>query len=237
MSDWRPKRFWKQVSVAPIEGGHGVMLDDKPVKTPGKAVLVVPTHAMAQAIAAEWDAQQGHVQPESMPCTRAANSALEKVIPQFDEVAGLLAAYGETDLLCYRAAAPLELAERQATAWDPLLDWAAKALNAPLVATEGVMHMTQPDTAVAALRARVFALSPFQMAAFHDLVSLSGSLVLALAVTHGRLTPAEAWTLSRIDETYQSELWGEDEEAVALAETKRQAFHQAARFWTLCSLS
>lgn len=231
---WVLKRFWKEARVTSVEGGYTVLLDQRQVKTPGKNLLVVPTEAMAQAIAREWDAQQGPVRPETMPFTRGANSAIEKVTPQLDEVVGLLAAYGDSDLLCYRAPGPVELTDLQAQAWDPLLDWAATTLNAPLVTTAGVVHVPQSPQSVARLHSLTAALTPFQIAAFHDLVSLSGSLVLAFAVTHQRLTPQDAWNISRIDETYQSSLWGVDEDAAALAETKRQAFHQAARFWAVC---
>ncbi len=233
MSAWKPKRFWKSVTVEACDGGFAIKLDARVAKTPGKQPLVVPTAAMAQAIAAEWQAQQGLVRPETMPYTRAANSALEKVAPQFAEVVGLLAAYGETDLLCYRATGPAELIARQSAAWDPLLDWAATALQAPLTSTAGVMHVAQPPASTARLHALTAAMTPFQIAAFHDLVMLSGSLVLAFAVTRGRLDPAEAWTISRIDESYQAELWGQDEDAAALTEHKRQAFHQAAAFWSV----
>ena len=240
MSVWKPKRFWKAVTTEAVTtevsgGGFIVKLDARPAKTPGKALLVVPTAALAQAIAAEWDAQHGLVRPETMPFTRAANSAIEKVAPQFAEVVGLLAAYGETDLLCYRATEPPELIARQNAAWDHLLDWCARHLQAPLTATAGVMHIPQPPASTARLHAMTAAMTPFQTAAFHDLVMLSGSLVLAFAVTDRRLTPAEAWSISRIDETYQIEQWGEDEDAAALAEIKRAAFHQAATFWALCS--
>ncbi len=232
---WTPKRFWKAVTVEAVEGGYTIRLDSRPVKTPGKNLLVVPTGALARAIAAEWEAQQGAVRPETMPFTRAANSALEKVAPQFDEVVGLLAAYGETDLLCYRATGPVELIALQNAAWDPILDWCAVALAAPLISIGGVMHIAQPESSTRRLHAMTAALTPFQIAAFHDLVMLSGSLVLAFAVTRGRLTPEQAWSISRIDETYQASLWGEDEEAAALAETKRLAFHQAAAFWAICA--
>jgi chaperone required for assembly of F1-ATPase len=232
---WKPKRCWKEATVEAWEGGFTVRLDARPVKTPGKNLLVVPTRAMAEAIADEWQAQQGLVRPETMPFTRAANSALEKVAPQFDEVVGLLAAYGDADLLCYRATAPVELIALHRAAWDPLLEWAAADLGAPLVAVAGVMHIPQPAASTARLHQMTAALSPFQIAAFHDLVMLSGSLVLAFAVTRGRLTPEEAWVVSRIDESYQAALWGEDSEAAALAETKRLAFHQAAAFWAICA--
>ena len=233
--NWKPKRFWKSVTVAACEGGYTVRLDARPVKTPGKALLVVPTQALALAIAAEWDAQQGLVRPDTMPFTRAANSALEKVAPQFDEVVRLLAAYGETDHLCYRASGPVELIARQTAAWDPVLEWCATALNAPLLAVAGVMHIAQAPASTARLHDMTAAMTPFQIAAFHDLVGLSGSLVLAFAVIHGRLAPAQAWSLSRIDEVWQAEVWGRDEDAESLAETKRLAFHQAAAFWASLS--
>jgi chaperone required for assembly of F1-ATPase len=234
MTAWAAKRFWTDALPEACDGGFTVRLDARPVRTPLKAPLVLPTLAMAEAIAAEWQAQTGKVDPATMPCTRAANSAIDKVVPQFDEVVAMLAAYGDTDLLCYRATGPETLVARQAAAWDPLLDWAATALGAPLMATAGVMHIPQPDRSLAALKAQVARLTPFQLAAFHDLVALSGSLVLALAVTHHRLTAAQAWTLSRIDEDWQAELWGEDEEAAALATLKQAAFLQADRFFGLC---
>ena len=232
---WKPKRFWKTVAVTAVDGGFSVLLDARPVKTPGKLLLVVPTEAMALEIAAEWQAQQGLVRPATMPVTRAANSALEKVAPQFAEVVGLLAAYGASDLLCYRATGPVELIARQALGWDPLLDWAATALAAPLTVTQGIVPVDQPAASTRRLHDLVAALTPFQIAAFHDLVALSGSLVLAFAVTHDRLTPDEAWSLSRIDETWQAQLWGVDEDAAALAALKRRDFHQAATFWLLCA--
>ena len=234
MTGWAAKRFWTAAVAEPCDGGFAVRLDARPVRTPAKAAMVLPTLAMAQAIAVEWDAQTGIVAPATMPCTRAANSAIDKITPQFDEVAGLLSAYGATDLLCYRATGPDALIQRQAVAWDPVLAWAATALGAPLLATAGVMHIAQPDTALAALTAKVQALTPFQMAALHDLVAISGSLVLALAVTHRHLSVDKAWHLSRIDESWQAELWGLDEDAAAQEALRRAAFLQADRFFGLC---
>ena len=234
MSGWTAKRFWKQATAQSCDGGFTVTLDGRAVKTPAKRPLVLPTMAMAEVIAAEWDAQQGRVRPETMPATRAANSAIDNVAIQFAEVAGDLARYGETDLLCYRATAPQELIDRQADAWDPLLAWSAAALRAPLIATAGVMHIRQPEASLAKLRAQVHAFTPFQLAAAHDLIAISGSLILALAVTRGRLSLVEAWHLSRIDETWQNELWGVDEDAAALESLKRQALAEAARFFALC---
>lgn len=234
MSAWTAKRFWKQAEASPCDGGFTVTLDGRAVKTPAKRLLVLPTLQMAEVIAAEWDAQQGRVKPETMPATRAANSAIDNVAIQFAAVAGDLARYGETDLLCYRATAPQELIDRQADAWDPLLAWSAAALRAPLIATAGVMHIRQPETSIAKLSAQIHAFTPFQLAAVHDLIAISGSLVLALAVTRGRLSLDEAWRLSRIDETWQNELWGIDEDAAALESLKRQAVAEAGRFFALC---
>jgi chaperone required for assembly of F1-ATPase len=234
MSQWKPKRFWKAAQVAPVDGGFAVLLDARPVKTPAKASLILPTEGLAALVASEWEAQQGLVDPETMPATRMANSAIDKVIPQYDEVAGLLAAYGETDHLCYRAERPAALIERQAAAWDPLLDWAATELQAPLIATKGVVHIQQPPESLARLHQAVRDLGHFRLAAIHDLISISGSLVLAFAVARGRLAADEAWQISRIDEAWQIAQWGEDEEAAEIARLKHQAFVQAAAFYALC---
>jgi len=234
MSAWAAKRFWKTATAEACEGGFTVRLDGRAVKTPAKSALVVPTMAMAQAIAGEWDAQQGVVMPDTMPYTRAANSAIDKVATQFAEVADLIAAYGASDLLCYRADGPEALIARQAAGWDPLLDWAATALDAPLNVTRGIVHIAQPEPSLAVLTARVHATTPFQLAALHDLVAISGSLVLGLAVTMGRLTAEEAFALSRIDENWQAELWGVDDEAAALEAFKHEALLQAGRFFGLC---
>ena len=234
MSVWSARRFWKDATVHAEDGGFAVYLDTRPVRTPLKAPLVLPTEGLAHAVAAEWQAQEGKVNPATMPFTRTANSAIDTVAPQFEAVAAMLAAYGETDLLCYRATGPAALIDRQAAAWDPLLDWTAKDLHAPLRTTAGVMHVDQPAASLATLGAAVRTLSPFQLAAFHDLVAISGSLVLALAVVHGRLTADQAWALSRIDEDWKIEQWGADEEAAEIAVLKHAALLQADRFYGLC---
>ena len=234
MSAWKAKRFWTAAEAVACDGGFTVRLDGRPVKTPAKAALVVPTQAMAEAIAVEWDAQTSEVKPATMPVTRAANSAIDKIIPQRDEVVEIIAAYGQSDLLCYRALGPAALVERQAAGWDPVLDWAAKVLGARLDVTAGVMHVAQPPEALARLTARVAGMTEFQLAGFHDLVAISGSLVLALAVTERRLSEDEAWALSRVDETWQIEQWGADEEAAELEAARRVAFGEASRFYALC---
>lgn len=234
MSVWAAKRFWTTATVVPAEGGFTVHLDARPVRTPLKAPLILPTLALAEAVAAEWQAQEGKIDPETMPFTRTANSALDKVAPQFEAVADMLAAYGESDLLCYRAEGPDDLVALQSAGWDPLLKWAAEELDAPLAVTIGIMPVEQRLGSIVRLAELVGEQSAFQLAAFHDLVALSGSLVLAFAVARKRLTVEEAWKLSRIDENWQIALWGEDEEAAEVAVRKHAAFLQADRFYGLC---
>ena len=231
MSGWTAKRFWTETRVEEVDGGFTIRLDGRPVKTPAKILLIVPTRAMADHIAAEWDAQQGKIDPRTMPWTRSANAALDKVANQFAEVAGLLAAYGDTDLLCYRADGPEELARRQTEGWDPLLAWSAATLKAPLNATVGVMHREQPAESLARLTARIGQMTAFQLTGFHDLVAISGSLVLALAVADQRLPAEEAWRLSRLDEHWQAEVWGRDEEAEMLEAARHEGFLHAERFY------
>ncbi|MFN4155580.1 MAG: ATP12 family chaperone protein [Paracoccaceae bacterium] len=234
MSAWAAKRFWQAAQAQACDGGFTIRLDARPVKTPAKQLLVLPTLAMAQQIAAEWDQQHGLIKPDTMPLTRAANSAIDKVAPQFDAVVDEIANYGTTDLLCYRATDPQPLIDRQAAQWAPLLDWARDDLNAPLTVTQGVIPVPQPAECLTCLRAHVAGHSPFQLAALHDLVAISGSLILGLAVTRQRLTGDQAFAISRIDEAWQAELWGEDEDAAALEVLRRDAFLTAERFFGLC---
>ena len=233
-SAWAPKRFWTSATTEPCDGGFTVRLDARAVKTPLKSPVIVPTLAMAAAMAAEWQAQGDKIMPATMPVTRAANSAIDKVTPQFGDVVAMLAAYGETDLLCHRAEAPQALRDRQSGAWDPVLDWAAAALAAPLVVTTGVIAVDQPPASLARLRARLMAMTAFQIVAVHDLIAISGSLVLALAVTDGNTSPETAWAAARIDEKWQSELWGVDDEAARTEALKHTDFLQAERFFRLC---
>ena len=231
MTGWKAKRFWKDVTVAEGPGGWHVLLDSRPVRTPAKAAMDLPTEAMARAVAVEWAAQEADIDPRTMPITRSANSAIDRVVPQHDEVAAMLAAYAETDLLCHRAEGPEALARRQAEGWDPLLDWAADAFGARLWATAGILPVAQPEASLARLHDAVREADAFRLAALHDLVTLSGSLILGLAVARGRLGARDAWRLSRIDEDWQIEQWGEDEEAAEAAARKLDQFLHADRFW------
>jgi chaperone required for assembly of F1-ATPase len=224
---WPRRRFWRAAQVQPEAGGYGVALDARALRTPEGAPLAVPTAALAQAIAAEWEAVDGEIRPERLPLTRAANSAIDRVARRREAVVEGIADYGHSDLLCYRAAEPATLAARQAAGWDPWLQWSAQALHAPLIAVTGVMHEPQPAPSLAALRAAVAEEDAFGLTALHELVSLSGSLVLGLAVARRALGAAAAWELSRIDETWQAEQWGLDAEAEAAAEARRADFLRA----------
>lgn len=231
MSDWKQKRFWKEVSVAETGSGFTVALDGRRVKTPAKAPLEVPTAKMARAIAAEWDAQEEGVNPETMPFTRSANAAIDKVRHQHGEVADMLADYGDSDLLCYRADSPEGLNKRQAEQWNPALDWAESALGARLEPRTGVLHQPQDKASLEKLSEQVHAMSDFQLAAFHDLVSISGSLILGFAAAKGWRKPEDIWLISRLDEIWQEEQWGPDEEALIAAAAKRGAFLHAKAFF------
>ncbi|TKW65703.1 MAG: ATPase [Paracoccus denitrificans] len=235
MSEWKARRFWKIAAAEPADDGWRVVLDGKPVMTPGKLPLILPTEALATAVAAEWDAQQDVIDPLSMPLTRASNSAIEKVTPQFEGVADMLGAYGDTDLLSYRATEPDRLHDRQKAGWDPMLDWADSHHGARLAVTRGLMPVAQDPGAIARLRARIDSLTPFELTALHDLVTVPGSLVLGLAVLDGRLTAAEAHALARIDEEFQAETWGRDEEADIAAKNRLEAMQNAERLLRLLS--
>ena len=227
------KRFWKSAEVRPSERGFAVFLDDRQLTTPAKAPLEVPTEGLAAEIAQEWLDQSGNVKPETMPATRMANSAIDLVWVQFDAVVDMVAEYGGSDLICYRADTPAGLVARQAAAWDPLVNWAETELGAPLTVTTGILPVAQPERSLERLRNTVADRHPFHLAALHDLVTLSGSLVVGLAVAANHLGPEGAWNVSRIDENWQIELWGTDEEAQEAALIKENQFKFACRFLKL----
>ncbi|MEL6375780.1 MAG: ATP12 family protein [Pseudomonadota bacterium] len=231
MSAWKSKRFWESTSVIERDGGYSVLLDKREVKTPAKAALVVPSFAMANAISKEWDDQEEEIKPQMMPVTRAANAAIDKVSIQHSEVADIVSAYADADLLCYRADGPSSLAQRQSEAWDPLLDWAAERFHARLTPVVGVMHTAQDSQALSILTKRAHQMDAFALTAFHDLVSLSGSFIIGLAAIENHLSPESLWQISRVDETWQQEQWGEDEDALETARYKESEFLQAKQFY------
>ena len=227
------KRFWKQALATESKGGFGIALDGREVRTPARAELLVPTLALAKSIAAEWDAQTNRIDPTTMPMMRIANSAIDKVTPQKQEIVEMLTAYGDADLLCYRAETPSELVAQQNAAWNPLLDWASKNLGVKLTTQSGVVHRAQSKSDMSRLGALVGQFTPFELAAFHDLVALSGSLIIGLAANSGEQSNAQLWFVSRTDENWQISQWGEDEDEAAKVAVKYQAFQDAARFLAL----
>ena len=221
------KRFWTTVSVEP---DGGVALDGRPVRTPGRAPLLLPTPALAEAVADEWRAVGETIDPRAMTLTGLANAAIDRVAPDPANFAAGLARYGESDLLCYRADGPEPLVERQAAAWDPLLDWAQARYDVHFVIATGIMPVTQPPATVARLREAVAALPPFMLAGLSPVVTLTGSIVGALALVSGAASADIVWIAAGIDEDWQAELWGEDADAAATRAARRREFDAAVRF-------
>ncbi|MGL4322637.1 MAG: ATP12 family chaperone protein [Beijerinckiaceae bacterium] len=223
-----PKRFWKEVSVLRDDDGYTLALDGKAARTPARHPLQFPDAALAEAVAEEWRAVGEHLDPAAMPLTRLANSAIDGVSSQRDGVVADAAKYAGSDLLCYRATTPDSLIRRQAGIWDPLLVWASDALSARLVTTQGIAFQAQDAQALAAITRAVQAIpAPFGLAAFHSITTLTGSVVLALAVAHGRLTSDQAWDAAHLDEDFQISQWGRDEEADERRAIRRREFDAA----------
>jgi chaperone required for assembly of F1-ATPase len=214
------KRFYTAVAVT---ADHGVTLDGKPVRTPARAPLVLPTAALADAVAAEWDAQVGEIRPETMVLTGLANAAIDRIAPARADFAAALARYAETDLLCYRADAPAPLVARQATEWDPWLAWAAARYDVGFTVTTGVLHRPQPPATCARLAAAYAAFDAYTLAALAGVVTICGSAVLGLAVAAGALDADGAWAAGQLDEIWQAEQWGEDPLAIAAREDRQRA--------------
>ena len=231
MSEWAPKRFWQNATVETEGEGFAVRLDGRPVKTPGKAPLLMPTRAIAENVAAEWQAQDDRIDPRTMPWTRSANSAIDKVAPERIGVRDHLISYAGTDLLCYRAERPESLVERQSKEWDPILDWTEKTFGVRLLVTKGVMPISQNEGSLVSLYREMEAMTDYQITGFYDLVTLSGSYAIGLAAAHGFQTPETLWAASRIDEVWQAEQWGQDDEAEEMARIKESAFLHAASFY------
>ena len=220
------KRSWTHVSV---DGDRVIRLDDRPVRTPGRTPLALPTPAAAGAVAAEWAAVADRVDPRAMPLTGLANAAIDRVSPDPALFARGLATYAESDLLCYRADAPEDLVERQAAAWDPLLDWARATYDVDFVVTTGIIHRPQPPATLARLAAAVAALDPFELAALSPIVTISGSLVAALAVAERAADPEAVWLASELDSDWQAEQWGEDDLAIPAHLARRRDFEAGVR--------
>lgn len=224
------KRFYKMVGVDHTPEGFRILLDGKPVATPGRRTLLLPTQALALVIAEEWRAQGEDIKPVSMPMLRMANTTQDGIGATRDAVIAAILRFGEHDLLCYRAQSPAELALLQAAEWDPMLEWVYSRHGVRLATTIGVVHFEQPPEALARLREAVAAHSDYGLAALHVVASITSSLVLALALAECAVNPAQAFQLSRIDETYQASLWGEDAGAAARARGLAREMDVAAAF-------
>jgi chaperone required for assembly of F1-ATPase len=223
----RRKRFYASAGTSEVDGGFSITLDGKPIKTPSGHQVMVPSRSIADAIAAEWNAQTETIDPLTMPLTRLANSVIEGVIDKVEAVADDVAKYLGSDLLFYRAGHPEALVAREAAHWDPILFWAADTLGAHFILAEGVVHVRQPDSAIAAARA---ALPPdaWSIAAVHVIVTLTGSALLALALFHGVIDPDQVWAAAHVDEDWNSEKWGVDEEVAARRAARLVDFKAAA---------
>ena len=211
------KRFYQDVGAVPVDGGFAVLLDGRPVRTPGRNLLVLPTDTLAVAIADEWAAQGDQIVATTMPLLRLANTVVDGVAVNRAGVIDTILRFGENDLLCYRAHQPPELAARQREGWDPLLDWVRQRHGAHMRTAEGLTHIDQTPDALLALREALEEFDPFTLGALHVIASITGSAVLALAAAHGFISGPNAFALSRIDEVYQAEKWGEDAEAAKRA--------------------
>jgi chaperone required for assembly of F1-ATPase len=227
------KRFYKEVAVAPLDNGFVILLDSRPVRTPAGKRLTLPRKKLADAIAGEWQAQGENVVAATMPLLRLANTVIDGVADNRAEVIAAILRFGENDLLCYRAHQPPELAARQKAGWDPLLDWVAQKYGANLLVAAGLTHVDQPPEALAALRRGLENYDAFSLSGLHIIASVAGSVVLALAVAEGFITGVEAFDLSRIDEIYQAEKWGEDAEATKRATALAQELDKAAELIAL----
>jgi chaperone required for assembly of F1-ATPase len=227
------KRFYQKAGIMPAAGGYGVALDGRPIKTPAKQNLTVPSTALATAIAEEWEAQQGDIRPAEMPLTRLASTAIDRVMPQRVAIVQQIADYAGTDLVCYRAMRPPELAARQHAVWQPLVDWAALRYDAPLAVTAGVIPKSQPTASLRAFAAAVAAQDDFALAALHVATGACGSLIIALALLEARLDAAEAFAASQLDESFQIEAWGEDEEQTRRRRALAADIAAAAQFVSL----
>ena len=222
------KRFYKAVSIAPLVDGFTVHLDGRGVRTPSKAPLVLPTAALADAVAREWQAQTEEIKPSTMPLTTLACTAIDAVAAKMPEVAEDISKYAMSDLLCYRAEAPAGLVELQSAGWDPLLTWASTELGVPFNSTTGLMPVQQSPQVAERIMAALASLTALQLAAVHVLTSLMGSALLALAVMRRRVPLEEAWQLAHIDEQWQIERWGTDAEAEERQATRKRTAHAAA---------
>lgn len=229
-----PKRFYKAATVEAAPGGFALLLDGRGARTPARSPLVVPSRALADALAAEWGSVGETVDPRAMPLTRLVNTVIDGVRLRQAEVLAEINRFAASDLLVYRAGGPADLVRAQQIAWDPLVEWADQSFGAPLTLTEGVVHVSQPPEVLRSLERALASLvgddaaSPYRIAALHVMTTLTGSALLAAAVAAGHVTPEEAWSAAHVDEDHQISLWGEDAEATARREARWREMRAAS---------
>lgn len=228
------KRFYKEAEAISLDGGgFTVVLDSRPMRTPKKAPLALPTAPLAEAIAAEWAAQGEDIKPRAMPLTKLANTTIDWVGPERARVQEMVAGYGGSDLICYHADAPAELVARQAQYWRPLLRWAEQRYAISLKVTRGIIHQEQDAAARAAFAAAVAVHDDIALMTLHDVTTITGSLVIGLALAEDEIAFAQAWTAAHVDEDHQAERWGVDAEARARQEARKADLESALRFLSL----
>jgi chaperone required for assembly of F1-ATPase len=228
------KRFWREVQVAKLDDGRvTVALDGKPIRTPARRVLSLPNRALGEAIAEEWSAQRDEVVPATMPLTRLVSTAIDRVSEARASVVAEIAGYGDCDLLCYRASSPPELVARQAEVWQPLLDWAQLRFEGALRVTNGLGPLSQPPASLAAIRAAVGDYDAWMLTGLHVATTVTGSVIVGLALAEGHLDADAAWAAGQLDETFQIERWGEDAEATIRRAAQRSEIADAARLMAL----
>lgn len=229
------KRFWKTAEAVESGIGWGVELDGKPLRTPAREPLIVPTRALAEAIGGEWNDVEEKIDPRSMPLTGLANAAVDRVAPNRQAFAEGLARYAEADLACYRAESPRGLVELQAEHWDPLLSWGRRRFDVDFNTTTGIVHVDQPAATIDRLVHAISTLDSFRLAGLSPLVTVGGSLLAALGVLEGAFTPEQAWDAVSVDDRWQLEKWGSDAEAEAALANRSWDFLAAAKFLELLS--
>jgi chaperone required for assembly of F1-ATPase len=225
-----PRKFYRVVEVSE---NNGILLDGKAVKTPLKSALVMPNRALAQAVAAEWTAQDKVIDPETMPLTKLANTALDRATAERQHVLDEIVQYADSDLVCYWADRPPDLVALQRQHWQPALDWAATALAAPFTAIAGVVHQAQSAAVLSAVRTRVENFDPWELTGLYLLTTLTGSVLVSLMMQVGALTPDAAWACVHLEEDYQIAQWGEDAEAMARRASRKREFEALVRYFNL----
>ena len=228
MAEWAQKVFWSEVTVGKVDDGFAVLLDGREINTPLKSKLYLPTKALAQEIASEWASIEDNIDSEKLPLTKIANAVIDKVSVESDGIIPMLAEYATTDLVCYRATKPAGLIKRQQEVWDPLIEWFANDYGVRLKVGTGVMPITQSPDVLDICSKALRGYTAFELAAIYDLITLSGSFVIGMAAADKKLSISEAWSASRVDEDWQMQEWGEDEEATELARTRQLAFERSS---------